>query len=506
MTQTQSKFTVVSLFSGAGGFDWGFHRTGRFETRIACELLPNPAATLAQNLGLKLIKPAELAEAIARCEKVAIQGDVAEVNFSQFNIQPDVLIGGPPCQDFSITIAKKAEPRPGLNGGRGKLYVEFVRAVMFLQPKMFVFENVPGLLSANEGQAIITISNDLQNLEANRQEAIAANQPLTVPDQPICNYKIIFQSVINGPDIGVPQTRRRLIIMGLRCDLYDSLTDDEQRSMLDAVQTDVSGKASLFSRFPLTCLEIFEGLPLTYLQTKYSAVMQEYTELAHHSDLPLAKQWRENVWDRLKIEDIRHDYFLANGIEDSPTNREDYEVAMQEHWRILNDLGWLGIAVDTLQTVDGTNMPSRLTNAVIERMNMIPPDENYAFVDNTQWAVSGHDISFIYRRAAPLKPAWTVMAYGGGGTYGYHYERERSQLTLRERARIQTFSDEFQFQEKGVRAQIGEAVPPLLAQRIAESIINIFNLVDAGALQETVDDAEPSFRAHNNGGSQPYVV
>jgi len=108
MTQTQSKFTVVSLFSGAGGFDWGFHRTGRFETRIACELLPNPAATLAQNLGLKLIKPAELAEAIARCEKVAIQGDVAEVNFSQFNIQPDACCDVLAAEDVRLRECTRA--------------------------------------------------------------------------------------------------------------------------------------------------------------------------------------------------------------------------------------------------------------------------------------------------------------------------------------------------------------------------------------------------------------
>lgn len=82
--------------------------------------------------------------------------------------------------------------------------------------------------------------------------------------------------------------------------------------------------------------------------------------------------------------------------------------------------------------------------------------------------MEGKNISFIYRRSDPLKPAWTVMAYGGGGTYGYHYERDRAQLTLRERARIQTFTDNFLFQSPHVRAQIGEAVPPLLGQRIAE--------------------------------------
>lgn len=55
----------------------------------------------------------------------------------------------------------------------------------------------------------------------------------------------------------------------------------------------------------------------------------------------------------------------------------------------------------------------------------------------------------------------------GGGTYGYHYERNRAQLTLRERARIQTFTDDFRFFGPHIRAQIGEAVPPLLGQHVA---------------------------------------
>ncbi len=80
------------------------------------------------------------------------------------------------------------------------------------------------------------------------------------------------------------------------------------------------------------------------------------------------------------------------------------------------------------------------------------------------------------------------MAYEGGGTYGYHYDRDRSKLTLRERARIQTFTDDFKFQSNHVRAQIGEAAPPLLAQRIAEGLLEIFRLIE-GQIQVLVDEA-----------------
>jgi len=109
---------------------------------------------------------------------------------------------------------------------------------------------------------------------------------------------------------------------------------------------------------------------------------------------------------------------------------------------------------------------------VLARLKMIPPDENHLFVRGTEWEVEGRDMSLIYRRIHPLKPSYTIVAYGGGGTWGYHYRRCRGKLTNRERARLQTFPDWFLFKGSAseVRAQIGEAVPPLLGQKIAEAV------------------------------------
>ena len=103
---------------------------------------------------------------------------------------------------------------------------------------------------------------------------------------------------------------------------------------------------------------------------------------------------------------------------------------------------------------------------------MIPPDENCLYVKGTKWEVEGRGRSLIYRRIHPLKPSYTVMAYGGGGTWGYDYRRGRSKLTNRERARLQSFPDSFTFSGNAakVRAQIGEAVPPLLGEKVAELV------------------------------------
>lgn len=463
--------SVVSLFSGAGGFDWGFHRAG-YKTLLACEKLQNPAKTLASNLGLDMLELATLDLPAAPCVNgrgLMVHGEIQDVDFSQLGHQPDVVIGGPPCQDFSVTINRKDVERPGLNGGRGKLYVEFVRALMFLQPKMFVFENVPGLMSANKGTAYNVIKSDLEHLEAKRIESIQEYGSERFPDVEIGGYDLLFSDIVNAPDLGISQTRRRLIIIGLRKDLADKLGQTVVDNLRKKIENDLKGKGSLLSRYPLTVIEIFEGKVLPELKQKYKQIMKDYETLAESFiNAPpniAATAWRQDVWDNL-THDIKKDYKLLNQIKDF--SDEEFDQAMEEHAQVLDKLGWLGNPVAQLNPSDKTNQQIRTSETVIERMKHIPPGQNYKIADNTKWQVEGKHISFIYRRSDPLKPAWTVMAYGGGGTHGYHYERERAPLTLRERARVQTFTDDYEFHGPHIRAQIGEAVPPFMGQHIAE--------------------------------------
>ena len=118
---------------------------------------------------------------------------------------------------------------------------------------------------------------------------------------------------------------------------------------------------------------------------------------------------------------------------------------------------------------DVSNLIPKESDAVTDRMRHIPPNMNHLFVSGTKWNVKG-TMSNIYRRSHPLKSGYTVMAYGGGGTWSYHYEKERSMLTNRERARLQTFPDDYMFEgnRSQVRAQIGEAVPVRLGTKLAE--------------------------------------
>ncbi|MBK8031375.1 MAG: DNA cytosine methyltransferase [Chloroflexi bacterium] len=359
-------------------------------------------------------------------------------------------------------------------GKRGTLYLEFMRAVIQLQPKFFVFENVPGLASANNGEVYNIIRSDLGNLgDKQRFEEICSEMNIgaSSSDAPP-GYDILFDGTVDAPNLGIPQTRRRLIIIGIRRDLFDRFHILKQYQYSSEFEHRLQGKNTLFPIFPLTAIEAFEGKPLPELQDKYVEIMQAYADLAKESSILAVTTWREDKWKNVKF-DILEDYFTANNISKTPFRVKQYEEAMDEHEALLKEMNWRDIPVEGLDIEDDTVEDPNTTQGVMDRMFMIPPDENYQFVHGTPWQVEGKGISFIYRRSSPLKPAWTVVAYGGGGTHGYHYERNRAQLTLRERARIQTFTDNYHFTGPGVRAQIGEAVPPLMAKRIAEAISSL---------------------------------
>jgi len=121
---------------------------------------------------------------------------------------------------------------------------------------------------------------------------------------------------------------------------------------------------------------------------------------------------------------------------------------------------------------------TRQAPQVVERLNHIKPGEN-AFnaklPERLQLNVKGAKISQIYRRLHPDKPSYTVTGSGGGGTHVYHYEEPRA-LTNRERARLQTFPDNFVFQGKkeSVRKQVGMAVPVRGAQVVFEALFKTF--------------------------------
>jgi DNA (cytosine-5)-methyltransferase 1 len=128
---------------------------------------------------------------------------------------------------------------------------------------------------------------------------------------------------------------------------------------------------------------------------------------------------------------------------------------------------------------------------VVERLGYIAPGENIWQTDlpkRLQLNVKGAKLSQIYKRLHPDKPSYTITGSGGGGTHGYHWKHPRA-LTNRERARIQTFPDDFIFygSKESVRKQIGMAVPVELSRTIFEAILKTF----AGVPYEFVENSIP---------------
>ena len=133
------------------------------------------------------------------------------------------------------------------------------------------------------------------------------------------------------------------------------------------------------------------------------------------------------------------------------------------------------------------NELTKQSQQVVERLKYIKPGQNAFTADipeELQLKVKGAKISQIYKRLDPTKPAYTVTGSGGGGTHIYHYAEPRA-LTNRERARLQTFPDDYVFEgsKESVRKQIGMAVPQKGAKVIFEAILKTF----AGIPYESVE-------------------
>ncbi len=464
MINTKHSYKTATLFSGAGGLDSGFAQTGKFENQLANDILVAPSETYAKNHNATV----QTVEEFNDNPKMPcyVVGDVTDVDFTPLS-NIDCVIGGPPCQDFSQV--RGSREKLGLKMTRGNLYSHFIRALTRAEPKVFVFENVPGLVSSNGGAAYKTIIEDFENL--NVKWAEIKNKIKKGPDS-AKNYFLIFNGIVNSSDIGVPQKRKRLIIVGVRKDLITSIGESDFSKKSQEI---LKGEKSLLSKYPISTMEAFEGKTIPELQEKYSKLMEEYRGVETKVGTDEAFKWKEKTWDKLTF-DVAQDYLISNNIK--PKSDAEIEDAFEEHKKVLEDLGYYGKPLDGAVFDDNSNEIPNESVSVKSRMAHIPPNMNYLFVDGTEWKVKG-TMSNIYRRSHPLKPGYTVMAYGGGGTWSYHYEKGRGMLTNRERARLQTFPDDYMFEGKRsqVRTQIGEAVPVRLGTKLAEITISVLENV-----------------------------
>lgn len=181
------KYRVLSLFSGCGGLDLGLE--GGF-TYLGKKYAENPFGIVwANDINEKATKTQKLN--FPNTEVVC--GDIVKLLADGVEMPEniDVVVGGFPCQDFSL-----AGKRRGLTVKRGQLYLSMAKVIEMKQPKVFLAENVKGLLSWEDGLAIKTITEDFAKL----------------------GYEVDYR-LLHTADFGVPQTRERIIIVGVRKDL-----------------------------------------------------------------------------------------------------------------------------------------------------------------------------------------------------------------------------------------------------------------------------------------------
>lgn len=163
---------IISLFSGLGGFDLGMIQAGH-EVVWANDIFPDACETYRKNIGNHIY-----------CD------DITSVDFRSLP-EADVIIGGFPCQGFSLANMKRQRDDP-----RNMLYLEYLRALKEIQPKYFFAENVRGILSLDKGQVFKKILNDFADT----------------------GYHVQYQ-LVNACEFGVPQNRYRVIIFGVRNDV-----------------------------------------------------------------------------------------------------------------------------------------------------------------------------------------------------------------------------------------------------------------------------------------------
>lgn len=179
-SNNEPKIRTLSLFSGAGGLDIGFHDLG-FDIVASVEIEEKFCETLKLNSG----EGKKFENSTVNCIDIR--------KFSSDGLgHIDFIIGGPPCQTFSAA-GRRASGVLGTTDARGVLFKEYVRLLQELQPKGFLFENVYGIIGAQNGEAWAEIKQAFSEV----------------------GYKLFYR-ILDAADYGTPQHRERLIIVGLK--------------------------------------------------------------------------------------------------------------------------------------------------------------------------------------------------------------------------------------------------------------------------------------------------
>lgn len=193
-------------------------------------------------------------------------------------------------------------------------------------------------------------------------------------------------------------------------------------------------------------------------------------------------------FEQYGVPQARHRVIIVGIRQDLPY---DFKIPSTELYKNCDVSCRSAIEIPPIQADAYNNEATKQSAMVVERLRYIKPGEN-AWTANLPEALqikSKTKISQIYKRLDPSKPAYTVTGSGGGGTHIYHWEEPRA-LTNRERARLQTFPDSYEFlgSKESVRKQIGMAVPCRGAKIIFEAILKTFAGIEYESMEPNLQD------------------
>lgn len=360
------RLKCVDLFAGVGGFSEGFKREN-IDIVLATDIWEVAAKTYKEN----------------HPSTPFIVKDIYEFKpkkiFQELDLQKgdiDIVLGGPPCQGFS-TVGKRDENDP-----RNLLFKEYIRVIDEISPKVFVMENVVGILTMNNGEIYKNIINGFNTI----------------------GYKVESR-ILNSANYGVPQRRERVIFIGTKLNI------DIEFPPIGYSETEFKNTKKI-----ITINEAISDLPIVLAgetSTEYSSEPKnEYQKI-------MRKNMKDNEGVTLQSAG-KHSKKLIDMMEYIPEGKSIWEInGVPDELRPKSGYG------NTYARLDGKNLGMTITR-------------NFSCVSSSRC------IHPIYNRG----------------------------LTAREAARIQSFPDDYKFlgTKSDISVQIGNAVPPLLSQKIARTV------------------------------------
>ena len=405
------KLRVIDLFSGAGGLTFGFYynlinedfvKRNNVEFVFSNEFAPQAVKAFEKNYGNDI---------------PVIAGDICDITDEMVDQyvgknEVDIIIGGPPCQSFSTVGQRKYDDR-------AKLSHQYLRLLEKVKPKMFLFENVKGILSMREifyktdsnGNTLYQeVKKHRGDKEYIKKEPIVDHYGDLVMNRLVSEFDRIGYNIqyrtISAVQFGVPQNRERVFIIGTRKDL-------------DIQWEFPKGEGPVYS--------------------VYDAI----------SDLPIVQEGES-----------------ASKYDVAPKNA--YQLLMRGKNTEVTE-HFCGIYGDKIRTV--------IQNvAEGEGKDDFNRKVKEGLVDKKYYLTSGYGNT--YGRLERDKPSTTITnnLSTPSALRCIHYEQDRA-LTPREGARIQSFPDWYRFEgsKNDVTRQIGNAVPPLIAIAFANKIIEVLD-------------------------------